>query len=289
MHLFPSCHPLEPRHLLSSAYSMIDLGIVDRPLGSAVLDLNDAGDVLTPTAMWAIDSGKGKKVDIDPTAFTARKLGSSLTAAGASATTNQALVVRREPPHDTLRNRSVGPLLFQPISIANALGPTDNDPGNDTLFGQQQGDIINGRANDSLPDASADDIIPRAQSQGNSPFAVDTTSLIELRFPKLFPGRFPSDHTVSAVDVPAGAGDFSGSPFFVESDGVLRMRSQSPRDFTIGQFFDNWGIYVDASHFGGYVAPASKHPEPAVYINNQPFSRDLIVQPNDSLQIDVRL
>jgi Ca2+-binding RTX toxin-like protein len=169
------------------------------------------------------------------------------------------------------------------------LGSTDLDAGHDTLLGQEQGDILNGASTDSMPDANADDIIPRALLQGSSPFAVDSTSAITLRFPTLIPARFPYDHTLTAQTVPAGAGDFAGSPFFAESDGVLRMRSQLPRDFTIGAFFDNWGIYVDSTHFGGYIAPPSNHPQPMVYINNQPFSRDRIVQPNDALTIDVRI
>jgi probable HAF family extracellular repeat protein len=170
------------------------------------------------------------------------------------------------------------------------LGSTDLDPGRDTLWGQEKGDIINGRSGDLLADANADDIVPRATTAGKSPFAVDNTAVIELRFPAIYPASHKSDHTLSAVSIPVGAGDFSRSPFFLESAGTLRMRSHVSRDFTIGEFFDNWGIYVDARHFGGYVAPPPrKRQSAAIFVNNQPFSRDLIIGANDAIVIEVRV
>lgn len=170
------------------------------------------------------------------------------------------------------------------------LGSTDLDPGNDTLIGDAGGDILNGRDSDSLPDANIDDIIPRSITAGKSPFAIDQTATITLNLPAHYPARVRSDHARSPVTVPAGAGDFSGSPFFADSDGTLRMRAHISRNFTIGEFFDNWGIYVDADHFGGYVnPPTTGRYHAAVTINGEPYSRDHIVQPNDVLVVNVEL
>jgi hypothetical protein len=170
------------------------------------------------------------------------------------------------------------------------LGSTDLDPGSDTLIGGTKGDILNGRSSDLLLDAGIDDIVPRSRTAGNSPFAVDQTASIVLRLPARYPGRYPRDHVLSAVTVQVGAGDFPGSPIFAESDGVLRMRSHLSRDFKLGEFFDNWSIYVDADHFGGYVAPSTTgRPHAAVTVNGEPYSRDRVIEAGETLTVDVEL
>ena len=170
------------------------------------------------------------------------------------------------------------------------LGSTDLDPGNDTLLGGEKGDTLNGRSSDSMPDATADDVIPRSLTQGNSPFVVEQTADIVLKLPDVDMPRRNPDHRQSRVTVPAKAGDFTGSPIFAESDNVIRMRSHLNRDFTLGEFFDNWGIYVDGTHFGGYGAPPTAgRLSVSVTVNGQPFSRERIVQPNDILEIVVAI
>jgi hypothetical protein len=120
-----SLHSLEPRRLLSFPYSMVDLGIVNQPLGSAVLDLNDAGALLTPTAIWVLHNGKGQKVDIDPNSFIARKLGSGENAGGESLSTHQAGSVEAHKPHGRSISKVIGPLTLQANSIANAINRHD--------------------------------------------------------------------------------------------------------------------------------------------------------------------
>jgi hypothetical protein len=67
------------------------------------------------------------------------------------------------------------------------------------------------------------------------------------------------------VRIPAGEGDFvdpnvanTGPALHVHSgggeDNVLHMHDLEPHVFTLGEFFRGWGVTLDATHIGRYVA-----------------------------------
>lgn len=75
-----------------------------------------------------------------------------------------------------------------------------------------------------------------------------------------------------AVSVPAGIGINQGAGFISDihthdSSGVLHVESPTVQDFTLGQFFDIWGVRFTDDCLGGYCATASS--TLSVYVNGE--------------------
>jgi hypothetical protein len=59
------------------------------------------------------------------------------------------------------------------------------------------------------------------------------------------------------VKVPAQVGINPGAGYLTElhthaDNGVIHIEAQKSRDFTVGQFFAEWAVYLDAHRIGGY-------------------------------------
>lgn len=132
-----------------------------------------------------------------------------------------------------------------------------DDNGKDTMTGGPGGDVINARGDDVATDAGVDDIVPAARTAGAGPFAVQQTASISVLLPLVL-----GEGAVS-TPLPDGMGKFAGSMFYADANGTLHMQDTVVREFTLGEFFRNWGVPVEAATrkqnvFGGlyhaYVA-----------------------------------
>ncbi|MES2225807.1 MAG: hypothetical protein V4480_03290 [Patescibacteria group bacterium] len=93
------------------------------------------------------------------------------------------------------------------------------------------------------------------------------------------------------VAVPAGIGinEAAGfiSPIHVhDTTGIIHVESNVVRDFTLGQFFDIWGVRFSDTCIGGYCADATHTLK--VYSNGAPVSGDpraLILAPHQEIMI----
>jgi hypothetical protein len=59
------------------------------------------------------------------------------------------------------------------------------------------------------------------------------------------------------VKIPALVGINPGAGYLTElhthdNSGVIHIEAQKSRDFTLGQFFAEWAVYLNANHIGGY-------------------------------------
>jgi hypothetical protein len=59
------------------------------------------------------------------------------------------------------------------------------------------------------------------------------------------------------VKIPALVGINPGAGYLTElhthdNVGVIHIEAQKSRDFTLGQFFAEWAVYLDTNHIGGY-------------------------------------
>ena len=77
------------------------------------------------------------------------------------------------------------------------------------------------------------------------------------------------------VAVPAGIGidQMAGyiSPIHVhDNTSTIHIESPMQRDFTLGEFFDVWGVYFTKDCIGGYCADATH--SLSVYVDGQPFA-----------------
>ena len=81
----------------------------------------------------------------------------------------------------------------------------------------------------------------------------------------------------SAVSIPAGIGiDEAGgfiSPIHThDTSGIIHVESNTVRDFTLGEFFDIWGVRFTKDSIGGYTASATS--TLAVYANGSLVAGD---------------
>ena len=79
------------------------------------------------------------------------------------------------------------------------------------------------------------------------------------------------------VPLPAGIGvdekDGFISPVHVhEADNIIHVESPVVQDFTLGQFFDIWGVMFKTGQIGGYVTTNNKYLK--VYVNGTEFTGD---------------
>jgi Ca2+-binding RTX toxin-like protein len=123
-----------------------------------------------------------------------------------------------------------------------------DDNGRDTMTGGPGGDVINARGDDVVTDAGADDVVPAARDAGGGPYAVEQTATLTISMP-------PAFGTASvATPLPGGTGEFAGSTFYADADGTLHMRDVVAREFTLGEFFRNWGVPVTFAKRGRFGA-----------------------------------
>ncbi len=79
------------------------------------------------------------------------------------------------------------------------------------------------------------------------------------------------------IAVPANIGIDQAANFISDihvhdGSGVIHIESPTIQDFTLGQFFDIWGVRFTQQSIGGYTAGASDTLK--VFVNGQPFTGD---------------
>jgi len=57
-----------------------------------------------------------------------------------------------------------------------------------------------------------------------------------------------------------------------DASGIVHIESPVERKFTLGNFFDVWGVTLSATNIGGYHASGNK--QVRVYLNGKPFTGD---------------
>ncbi|MDE2173134.1 MAG: hypothetical protein KGJ31_00840, partial [Patescibacteria group bacterium] len=68
--------------------------------------------------------------------------------------------------------------------------------------------------------------------------------------------------------------------------GVIHVESNTVRDFTLGQFFDIWGVRFTKDSIGGYLASATS--TLSVYVNGSLVPgdpRDLVLQAHQEIMV----
>lgn len=130
--------------------------------------------------------------------------------------------------------------------------------------------------------------LPGIQS-GNAPWNVETAHLKDRLIADGLPvltdeGTALHTHThldifvngaPAAIPADIGYNDDEGyqSPLHTESaDGVIHVESPIVAVFTLGQFFDAWGVRFSAACIGGYCADGTDALK--VWIDGQPYSGD---------------
>jgi Ca2+-binding RTX toxin-like protein len=152
----------------------------------------------------------------------------------------------------------------------------DQNNGRDTITGGAGDDVLDTRSwnedstnpADVIMDRQAGDVVPMEDytrqataaelARGEDAYAVHIHAKMEI--------FINVGGTLRQVQIPGGLGDFvdpahpdNTSPVFHThgdpgNDGVLHMHDLDPRTFTLGEFFRNWGVTIDANHIGRYVA-----------------------------------
>jgi hypothetical protein len=111
--------------------------------------------------------------------------------------------------------------------------------------------VINARGDDAAEDATAEDVVPARDTAGAGPFAVQQTATLVLSLPPTAAGGLGV-----VTPLPDGPGKFAGSTFYADADGTLHMKDTVARQFTLGEFFRNWGVPVSlgqkAGRFGAF-------------------------------------
>ena len=79
------------------------------------------------------------------------------------------------------------------------------------------------------------------------------------------------------VTVPANVGinvaaDYLTSIHTHDATGIIHIESPTPRTFTLGEFFDVWGVRFTASCLGGYCRSSDR--ALSVFVNGKRFNDD---------------
>ncbi|MGE5612557.1 MAG: calcium-binding protein [Bacillota bacterium] len=133
----------------------------------------------------------------------------------------------------------------------------NQNPGRDTLTGGSGNDILDARGASIITDRRAGDIVPTEDHHGpvkpGQNYAVHIHA--HLRVQIKVGGKYQD------VNIPSGVGNFAAAPVFHTHDniGTLHMHDMVKRQFTLGEFFRNWGVPLSATNIGPYIADA-KHP-----------------------------
>lgn len=94
-----------------------------------------------------------------------------------------------------------------------------------------------------------------------------------------------------AATIPAGIGIDEAEAFIApihthDTSGIIHVESNTVRDFTLGQFFDIWGVRFTQDALGGYLASATS--TLWVYANGSLVSgdpRSLVLTPHQEIVI----
>jgi hypothetical protein len=146
--------------------------------------------------------------------------------------------------------------------------------------------------------------LPGIQS-GNAPWSVELSHLKE-RLSAIGLAALPQEGTTlhihqhlditingSAIQIPSGIGinETAGyiSPIHVhDQTGIIHVESPLIRDFTLGEFFDIWGVRFTKDCIGSYCASGTTNAL-RVYVNGQPFAgndpRALVLAPHQEIAI----
>jgi hypothetical protein len=93
------------------------------------------------------------------------------------------------------------------------------------------------------------------------------------------------------VPVPADVGIDVANNFLApihihDTTGIIHIESPVVQDFTLGQFFDIWGLRFTADCLGAYCTSAAK--QLVLIVNGQPFSgnfRSLVLAPHQEIVV----
>ncbi len=93
------------------------------------------------------------------------------------------------------------------------------------------------------------------------------------------------------VDVPAGIGINEAAQFIStihvhDGTGIIHVESPTVNDFTLGQFFDIWGVTFSKDQIGGYKAVGDA--KLSVYVNGAEYTDDprmLVLKPHQEIAI----
>jgi probable HAF family extracellular repeat protein len=122
-----------------------------------------------------------------------------------------------------------------------------DDNGTDTMTGGAGGDVIDARGDDVASDVTADDVVPVRQRIGTGALAVQQSATLTIT------ASANERHVrVGLLPLPAGTGQYNGSPMYLDAGGVLRMQDTVDRRFTLGEFFRNWGVPIGRRRFGRF-------------------------------------
>lgn len=130
------------------------------------------------------------------------------------------------------------------------------DPGRDTLTGGSGNDILDARGASTITDRQSSDIVPVEDHHGpvkpGQDYAVHGHAHLSVQIKV---GR-----KYKQLNIPIGVGDFAAAPVFHthENNGTLHMHDMVKRQFTLGEFFRNWGVPLSATNIGPYVANAKR-------------------------------
>lgn len=181
--------------------------------------------------------------------------------------------------NDTLGGANQDDLLFDGQSPPSSLYAAGNDSivcgsGNDwvvggdseqfhqpnTIIAGSGHDVLDGRDGDVIEGQKPGDIIPSDDQYGDpaagqTAFAVDIVAVLNI--------YIKVDGKLQKVNIPTGIGNFdsrgafytSAEPVITSNPGgtLLRMRDVVDRPFTLGEFFQNWGISLSSSNIGRYI------------------------------------
>ena len=97
------------------------------------------------------------------------------------------------------------------------------------------------------------------------------------------------------VTIPVGVGigtndgqtiSFYASMHTHDTSGIVHIESPTERKFTLGDFFDVWGVSFSPTNIGGYEASGGK--QIRVYLNGKPYTgdpRDLALDQHDDVYV----
>lgn len=130
----------------------------------------------------------------------------------------------------------------------------------DTIVAGSGHDILDGRDGDVIIGQKQGDVVPTSDqygdpASGETSFAEDILAVLNI--------YIRVNGKLEKVDIPNGVGNFdsrgafytAASPLITSDPGgtLLRMRDVVKRKFTLGEFFQNWGVSFSSTQIGRYI------------------------------------
>lgn len=94
------------------------------------------------------------------------------------------------------------------------------------------------------------------------------------------------------MTVPSGIGIHESAPAFIspihthDETGIIHVESPTVERFTLGQFFDIWGVRLDAACVGGYCTEGEN--TLTIFVQGEPYTgdpRDLELTPHEVIVV----